>query len=102
MSPNNLAPAARYGAGAAVGACAVGRPCPLPHSSTRRLPSPKRTSKEPVAAFHRACGDHSWRKTLGERQTVLHSWCVQADWNAPTVVGGEGARFFLADGRAIL
>jgi taurine--2-oxoglutarate transaminase len=33
---------------------------------------------------------------------VLHSWCVQADWNAPTVVGGEGARFFLEDGRAIL
>ena len=39
---------------------------------------------------------------MGERRTVLHSWCVQADWNAPTVVGGEGARFFLADGRAIL
>jgi taurine--2-oxoglutarate transaminase len=33
---------------------------------------------------------------------VLHSWCVQADWNAPTVVGGAGARFFLEDGRAIL
>jgi taurine--2-oxoglutarate transaminase len=39
---------------------------------------------------------------LSERQTVLHSWCVQADWNAPIVVGGEGARFFLEDGRAIL
>lgn len=37
-----------------------------------------------------------------ERQTVLHSWCVQADWDAPTVVGGEGARFFTADGRSIL
>jgi taurine--2-oxoglutarate transaminase len=37
-----------------------------------------------------------------ERRDVLHSWCVQADWNAPTVVGGEGARFFLADGRTIL
>lgn len=39
---------------------------------------------------------------LAERDTVLHSWCVQADWNAPTVVGGDGARFFLDDGRAIL
>lgn len=37
-----------------------------------------------------------------ERLDVLHSWCVQADWQAPTVVGGEGARFFLEDGRAIL
>lgn len=33
---------------------------------------------------------------------MLHSWCVQAEWDAPTVVGGEGARFFLADGRSIL
>lgn len=33
---------------------------------------------------------------------MLHSWCVQAEWNAPTVVGGEGARFTLADGRSIL
>lgn len=33
---------------------------------------------------------------------MLHSWCVQADWNAPTVIGGEGARFFLEDGRSIL
>jgi taurine---2-oxoglutarate transaminase len=37
-----------------------------------------------------------------ERETVLHSWCVQADWNAPTVVGGEGARLFLDDGRVVL
>ena len=29
-----------------------------------------------------------------ERRDVLHSWCVQADWDAPTVVGGAGARFF--------
>ncbi len=28
-----------------------------------------------------------------ERETVLHSWCVQADWNAPTIVGGRGALF---------
>ncbi|MEP6968249.1 MAG: aminotransferase class III-fold pyridoxal phosphate-dependent enzyme [Pseudomonadota bacterium] len=37
-----------------------------------------------------------------ERRDVLHSWCVQADWDAPTVVGGAGARFFLEDGRSIL
>ncbi len=37
-----------------------------------------------------------------ERDTVLHSWCVQDHWNAPTVVGGEGAHFFTADGRSIL
>jgi taurine--2-oxoglutarate transaminase len=37
-----------------------------------------------------------------ERETVLHSWCVQSQWNAPTVVGGAGARLLLADGRSIL
>ncbi|MBC7843838.1 MAG: aminotransferase class III-fold pyridoxal phosphate-dependent enzyme [Gemmatimonadaceae bacterium] len=37
-----------------------------------------------------------------ERDTVLHSWSVPADWDAPTVVGGAGARFFLDDGRSIL
>jgi taurine--2-oxoglutarate transaminase len=37
-----------------------------------------------------------------ERETVLHSWCVQSQWNAPTVVGGAGARLHLADGRTIL
>jgi taurine--2-oxoglutarate transaminase len=40
--------------------------------------------------------------TTEERTTVLHSWCVQAQWNAPTIVGGQGARFFDADGRAYL
>jgi taurine--2-oxoglutarate transaminase len=39
---------------------------------------------------------------LAERAGVLHSGCVQADWNAPTVVGGRGARLHLADGREIL
>jgi len=34
-----------------------------------------------------------------ERETVLHSWCVQSEWNAPTVVGGAGARFRDANGR---
>jgi taurine---2-oxoglutarate transaminase len=37
-----------------------------------------------------------------ERRTVLHSWCVQTEWDAPTVSGGEGARLFTADGRIIL
>jgi taurine---2-oxoglutarate transaminase len=37
-----------------------------------------------------------------ERSTVLHSWCRQADWAAPTIVGGVGARIHTADGRAIL
>ena len=37
-----------------------------------------------------------------ERDVVLHSWCVQSDWCAPTVVGGRGARLHLEDGREIL
>lgn len=39
---------------------------------------------------------------MSERDSVLHSWCVQADWNAPTVVGGQGAQLWLEDGRRIL
>jgi taurine---2-oxoglutarate transaminase len=37
-----------------------------------------------------------------ERHTVLHSWCRQTDWDAPTIVGGQGARLFTKDGRTIL
>lgn len=37
-----------------------------------------------------------------ERDVVLHSWCVQAEWNAPTVVGGHGAHLLLEDGREVL
>jgi len=37
-----------------------------------------------------------------EQNTVLHSWCVQSQWNAPTVVGGAGAHLHLEDGRRIL
>jgi taurine---2-oxoglutarate transaminase len=37
-----------------------------------------------------------------EKDTVLHSWCVQADWDAPTIVGGEGARFWDDQGRSYL
>ena len=39
---------------------------------------------------------------IAERDSVLHSWSVPAAWNAPTVVGGAGARLHLADGREIL
>ena len=37
-----------------------------------------------------------------ERDFVLHSWCVPGDWNAPTVVGGRGAKLLLEGGREIL
>lgn len=37
-----------------------------------------------------------------EADSVLHSWCVPAQWNAPTVVGGQGAWLHLEDGRRIL
>ena len=37
----------------------------------------------------------------GERDTVLHSWCAQSAWNAPTVVGGAGAWLHLEDGRRV-
>lgn len=39
---------------------------------------------------------------LAESQSVLHTWCRQSDWAAPTIVGGRGARLFTADGRSIL
>ncbi len=39
---------------------------------------------------------------IPERRSVLHSWCVQAEWDAPTVVGGEGAWFWDAQGRRYL
>jgi taurine---2-oxoglutarate transaminase len=37
-----------------------------------------------------------------ERTTVLHSWCRQSEWSAPTIVGGSGAHLHTADGRRIL
>ncbi len=37
-----------------------------------------------------------------ERQIVLHSWCVQTQWQAPTIVGGRGAHFWDAGGRDYL
>ena len=39
---------------------------------------------------------------VAERNSVLHSWCAQSQWNAPTVVGGAGAHLHLEDGRSIL
>ena len=33
---------------------------------------------------------------------MLHSWCIQAQWDAPTIVGGEGARFWDSSGRSYL
>jgi len=37
-----------------------------------------------------------------ERKSVLHSWSIQSQWDAPTVVGGRGARLLLEDGREVL
>ena len=37
-----------------------------------------------------------------ERDFVLHSWCVPVEWNAPTVVGGRGAKLLLEGGREML
>ncbi|MBV9622301.1 MAG: aminotransferase class III-fold pyridoxal phosphate-dependent enzyme, partial [Gammaproteobacteria bacterium] len=39
---------------------------------------------------------------LTEAQSVLHTWCRQTEWNAPTLVGGAGAHLFTSDGRRIL
>jgi len=37
-----------------------------------------------------------------ERRDVLHSWCVQSAWDAPTIVGGAGAHFWDESGRRYL
>src|SRR5437762_767872 len=39
---------------------------------------------------------------LSERDSVLHSWCVPAQWQAPTIVGGRGAHFWDTDGHDYL
>lgn len=36
---------------------------------------------------------------LPESRSVLHSWCVPAEWDAPTIVGGRGAQFWDDAGR---
>jgi taurine--2-oxoglutarate transaminase len=35
-------------------------------------------------------------------RAVLHTWCVQSAWDAPTIVGGHGAWLVADDGREIL
>lgn len=39
---------------------------------------------------------------IPENLSVLHSWCVQDQWDAPTIVGGQGARFWDECGRSYL
>ena len=39
---------------------------------------------------------------LPEAHTVLHTWSRQTEWQAPTIVGGAGARLFTDDGRSII
>src|SRR4029077_14533906 len=39
---------------------------------------------------------------INERDSVLHTWCVPAKWQAPTIVGGRGAHFWDADGHDFL
>jgi taurine---2-oxoglutarate transaminase len=41
-------------------------------------------------------------RMAAERDTVMHTWCVQLEWNAPTIVGGAGARLFTSEGRTLL
>jgi taurine--2-oxoglutarate transaminase len=40
--------------------------------------------------------------SIPERLSVMHSWCRQTEWNAPTIVGGAGAWLHTADGGRIL
>ncbi len=42
----------------------------------------------------------AWRAE--EKAHVLHTWCIQSQWNAPTVVGGQGAWFWDDQGRRYL
>jgi len=39
---------------------------------------------------------------MTERDVVMHSWCVQSEWDAPTVAGGAGAWFWDEQGRRYL
>jgi taurine--2-oxoglutarate transaminase len=39
---------------------------------------------------------------ISERDSVLHSWCVQTQWQAPTIVGGRAAHFWDANGNDYL
>jgi taurine--2-oxoglutarate transaminase len=46
--------------------------------------------------------DQQHSTMLAEAQTVLHTWCRQSEWAAPTITGGRGAHLFTDDGRSIL
>ena len=50
----------------------------------------------------RSVSEGGENRVSAERNSVLHSWCIQAQWDAPTVIGGAGARLHLEDGRSIL
>ncbi len=54
------------------------------------------------AVAWRAPGPGGTGAVSSERDSVLHSWCVPANWDAPTVTGGHGAWLVLEDGRKIL
>src|SRR5439155_12785996 len=47
-------------------------------------------------------GSRKASPVISERDTVLHSWYVPAQWQAPTIVGGRGAHFWDADGHDYL
>src|SRR5947199_8340279 len=49
-----------------------------------------------------ANGSRKASPVISERNSVLHSWCVPAQWQAPTIVGGRGAHFWDADGHDYL
>jgi len=40
--------------------------------------------------------------SISEGKSVLHSWCVQTQWQAPTIVGGRGAHFWDKEGHDYL
>ena len=40
--------------------------------------------------------------TLDERAVVMHTWAIQANWDAPTIVGGKGALFWDEAGNAYI
>ena len=39
---------------------------------------------------HESEGPGRIDEMIPERLSVLHSWCIQNDWDAPTIVGGRG------------
>ena len=85
--------------------------CPRARRAPRRhpLPPPRRAgrlmARGPTLTAKRAgspLARGAEAAVISEREAVLHSWCVQRDWDAPTVTGGQGAWFFDAEGRRYL